>query len=65
MAAAATVHTGLDLTGNSHLGVFWAKGEEQAGTLFERWNTYSRVRVKEWPEKTPVGWGLPARPMSG
>ena len=42
MAAAATVHTGLDLTGNSHLGVFWAKGEEQAGTLFERWNTYSR-----------------------
>jgi SAM-dependent methyltransferase len=61
MAAAATVHTGLDLTGNSHLGVFWAKGEEQAGTLFERWNTYSRVRVKEWPEKTPVGWGF-ARP---
>ena len=26
MAAAATVHTGLDLTGKSHLGVFWAKG---------------------------------------
>ena len=61
MAVAATVHTGLDLTGNSHLGVFWAKGEEQAGTLFERWNTYSRVRVKEWAEKNPVGWGF-ARP---
>ena len=61
MAAAATVHTGLDLTGNSHLGVFWAKGEEQAGTLFERWNTYSRVRVQEWAEKAPVGWGF-ARP---
>ena len=57
MAAAATVHTGLDLTGKSHLGVFWAKGEEQAGTLFERWNTYSRVRVREWAGKKPVGWG--------
>jgi SAM-dependent methyltransferase len=61
MAVAATVHTGLDLTGKSHLGVFWAKGEEQAGTLFERWNTYSRVRVREWAGKAPFGWGL-ARP---
>jgi SAM-dependent methyltransferase len=58
MAAAATVHTGLDLAGKSHLGVFWAKGEEQAGTLFERWNTYSRVRVREWAGKVPVGWGF-------
>src|SRR6185436_2374993 len=57
MAVAATVHTGLDLTGKSHLGVFWAKGHEQAGTLFERWNTYSRVRVREWGGKEPVGWG--------
>ncbi|WOH66068.1 hypothetical protein [Bradyrhizobium sp. BWA-3-5] len=58
LAIAATVHTGLDLTGKSHLGVFWAKGEEQAGTLFERWNTYSRVRVREWAGKAPFGWGL-------
>ena len=57
MAVAATVHTGLDLTGKSHLGVFWAKGHEQAGTLFERWNTYSRVRVRESAGKEPVGWG--------
>ncbi len=61
MAVLATVHSGLDLTGKSHLGVFWAKGEEQAGTLFERWNTYSRVRVREWAGKEPVGWGY-ARP---
>ena len=61
MAVAATVHTGLDLAGKSHLGVFWAKGEQQAGTLFERWNTYSRVRVREWVGKAPVGWGF-ARP---
>src|SRR6185312_13532171 len=61
MAVAATVHTGLDLAGKSHLSVFWAKGEAQAGTLFERWNTYSRVRVREWAGKAPFGWGL-ARP---
>src|SRR5439155_22798952 len=37
LAAVATVHTSLDLTGRSHLGVFWAKGAEQTGTLFELW----------------------------
>ena len=62
LAAAAVLHTGLDLTGNSHLGVFWAKGEEQAGTLFERWNTYSRVRVRELAEKVPFGWGFAHQP---
>ena len=36
LAAAAMVHTGLDVSGKSHLGVFWAKGTQQMGTLFER-----------------------------
>jgi spermidine synthase len=58
LAVAAITHSGLDLTGRSHLGVFWAKGAEQTGTLFERWNTYSRVRVRELAEKVPIGWGL-------
>ena len=62
LALAATVHSGLDLTGRSHLGVFWAKGAEQTGTLFERWNTYSRVRVRELAEKVPIGWGLVRTP---
>ena len=62
LAVAATVHSGLDLTGRSHLGVFWAKGAEQTGTLFERWNTYSRVRVRELAEKVPIGWGLVRTP---
>ena len=61
LAAAAAVHTGLDASGRSHLGVFWAKGATQSGTLFERWNTYSRVRVTGLGESTPFGWGL-ARP---
>jgi hypothetical protein len=56
------MHSGLDLTGRSHLGVFWAKGAEQTGTLFERWNTYSRVRVRELAEKVPIGWGLVRTP---
>jgi SAM-dependent methyltransferase len=64
LAAAAAVHTGLDVSGNSHLGVFWAKGTEQKGTLFERWNTYSRVRVTPMGESTPFGWGLAHTPQT-
>ncbi|MHB8272087.1 spermidine synthase family protein [Bradyrhizobium sp.] len=62
LAAAAAVHTGLDVSGKSHLGVFWAKGTEQTGTLFERWNTYSRVRVTPYGKTTPFGWGLARAP---
>jgi SAM-dependent methyltransferase len=58
LAAAAVVHTGLDVSGKSHLGVFWAKGAPQTGTLFERWNTYSRVRVTTLGETAPFGWGF-------
>ena len=58
LAGAATLHTGLDISGKSHLGVFWAKGIVQMGTLFERWNTYSRVRVTKLGTTAPFGWGL-------
>jgi spermidine synthase len=62
LAAAAVLHTGLDMSGNSHLGVFWAKGVAQIGTLFERWNTYSRVRVTALGETAPIGWGFAHTP---
>jgi spermidine synthase len=62
LAAAAAAHTGLEVSGNSYLGVFWAKGTEQVGTLFERWNTYSRVRVTALGETTPFGWGIARTP---
>jgi SAM-dependent methyltransferase len=62
LAAAAVLHTGLDMSGNSHLGVFWAKGVQQIGTLFERWNTYSRVRVTALGETAPIGWGFAHTP---
>jgi spermidine synthase len=58
LAAVAIVHTGLEVSGRSHLGVFWAKGTQQMGTLFERWNTYSRVRVTALGETPAFGWGI-------
>jgi SAM-dependent methyltransferase len=58
LAVAALAHTGLAASGGSHVGVFWAKGRQQTGTLFERWNTYSRIRVRPLGETTPFGWGF-------
>src|SRR5712675_762343 len=58
LAAVAIVHNGLEVSGKSHLGVFWAKGTQQMGTLFERWNTYSRVRVTALGETPAFGWGI-------
>jgi SAM-dependent methyltransferase len=62
LATVAAVHTGLAVTGRSHLGVVWAKGSEETGTIFERWNTYSRVRVRAFGETTPFGWGFARKP---
>ena len=62
LAAVAIVHTGLEVSGKSHLGVFWAKGTQQMGTLFERWNTYSRVRVTALGETPAFGWGIALPP---
>jgi SAM-dependent methyltransferase len=64
LAGATMVHTGLDVSGKSHLGIFWAKGTEQLGTLFERWNTYSRVRVTALGESVPFGWGFAHDPQT-
>src|SRR6476620_8333335 len=62
LGAVAIVHAGLDISGKSHLGVFWAKSAQQTGTLFERWNTYSRVRVTALGESVPFGWGFAHEP---
>ena len=58
LGAAGLAHAALDFSGKGHLGVFWAKGTEQTGTLFERWNTYSRVRVTALGASAPFGWGF-------
>lgn len=62
LAAVTMLQTGLDMSGKGHLGVFWAKGAEQLGTLFERWNTYSRVRVTALGKTAPFGWGFTHTP---
>ena len=64
LAALAALHTGLAVSGRSHLGVFWAKGKVQSGTLFERWNTYSRIRVRPLGETAPFGWGFAHPPQT-
>ncbi|MGY3441094.1 spermidine synthase [Bradyrhizobium sp. USDA 4473] len=61
LAALAALHTALAAAGSSHLGVTWAKGTPQTGTLFERWNTYSRIRVTDLGLSIPFGWSF-ARP---
>jgi spermidine synthase len=60
----AIVHTGLYVSGKGHLGVVWAKGVEQTNTLFERWNTYSRIRVTPMGESRPFGWGMAHEPTT-
>ncbi|WP_342725157.1 hypothetical protein AAFG07_40625 [Bradyrhizobium sp. B097] len=62
LAALAAVHTALAVTGSSHLGVIWAKGTQQTGTLFERWNTYSRIRVTDLGLTIPFGWSFSRTP---
>ncbi|MGO8800624.1 MAG: hypothetical protein ACLQJL_16255 [Roseiarcus sp.] len=64
LALAAAAHTGLAASGRDHLGVFWAKGIAQTGTLFERWNTYSRVRVTAGGDTVPFGWGFAHAPRT-
>jgi spermidine synthase len=64
LAALAMLHTAGYLTGRGNIGVIWAKGGFQLGTLFERWNTFSRIRVKSLGHSTPFGWGMPTRPQT-
>jgi SAM-dependent methyltransferase len=64
LAAIAAAHTALTLTGRAHIGVVWAKGEQQTGTLFERWNTFSRIRVRNVGETRPFGWGYAHNPQT-
>lgn len=64
LLTAAAAHTGLYLHGQGHIGVFWAKGQAQTGTLFERWNTFSRVRVTDLGLVAPQGWGWSRPPAA-
>ena len=62
-AAAVVIASTLVLgaTAASWLRLTWVKGGYERGpTLYERWNSYSRIRVSGDPTVTspPFGWGL-------
>ena len=62
LAAAAIVHTGLDVSGKSHLGVFWAKGN-RADRNAVRALEYLLARQGDGVGKTtPFGWGFAHTP---
>lgn len=58
------VQGGLYLAGKPHLGLTWAKGRKQEGVEFERWNSFSHVAIKDYPETYPFGWAF-GRPVTG
>ncbi len=46
-----------DPTRSSFFQIRWVKGEIEKPLLFERWNSFSRITVKDM-EHIPFGWGL-------
>ncbi|MBI4167018.1 MAG: hypothetical protein HY508_14930 [Acidobacteria bacterium] len=51
------------VTNRPWLKLTWAKGRPEKDTLYEKWNSYSRIRVYGDPAKAKVPWGVsPACP---
>lgn len=48
---------GLYMANAPHLDIVWAKGKHLHENLFERWNTFSLVRVGQ-SNNIPFGWGF-------
>ena len=57
---AASAHTVLVWREFPVLRILWIKGALEARPLYEKWNSYSRVRVNGDPDvaTVPYGWGL-------
>ncbi len=58
--AFAGVQTVSAWNGRPFIRIVWAKGQPQGVPLYEKWNSFSRIRVYgdgKTPEK-PFGWGL-------
>jgi hypothetical protein len=54
--------TGMAWSGHPLFHLVWAKGNQEPTPLYEKWNSFSRVRVDgntETPQE-PFGWGLSA-----
>ena len=63
LAAAAAENTVLAWRGVPVMRLLYAKGELETRPLYERWNSYSRVRITgdEHTPGPPFAWGLSAK----
>ncbi|MBI3611379.1 MAG: hypothetical protein HY204_11870 [Nitrospirae bacterium] len=60
LAAFVLIHADLVQKQSPWVQLKWVKGKKEGPALYEKWNSYSRIRVSgnlEKPEK-PYGWGL-------
>ena len=59
-ASFAVVHTVLAIKQMPLLRLIWVKGRLESRPLYEKWNSFSRIKVYADPDgsKTPFGWGL-------
>jgi hypothetical protein len=62
LAIAAAGHTVLVWRGFPVFRILYIKGSFESRPTYEKWNSYSRVRVNVWREEPapPQGWGLSA-----
>jgi hypothetical protein len=60
LTASAASHTWLVWRGFPIFRILYIKGSFEARPTYEKWNSYSRVRVNVWREEPapPQGWGL-------
>ena len=64
LAGFTGVHALLVRAGTPLLRIAAVKGTVETPALYERWNSYSRIRVRAAPTAAPLGWGLsPAFPL--
>jgi hypothetical protein len=61
-ASLGVIHTVLVMKQFPLLRLIWVKGGFESRPLYEKWNSFSRIRVSGYPNKLekPFGWGLSA-----
>ena len=57
--ACLTVANAVSIShGYPGLRITWAKGAFESKPAYERWNSFSRIRIATGENSTPFGWGL-------
>jgi hypothetical protein len=59
----ALLNTHLAATGRQPIKLTWVKGGKESPAVYEKWNSFSRVRVEDdfGKPRPPMGWGLSDR----